>query len=284
MTLTTTTPDTAATPTTAATASAGKPLDGLRTTARVAALELRLFVREPVMLVGLVAFPAVTVLVLAGVFGTSPDPEFAGVRPSEHYVVGYVGVVLAHMGLVALPVHVASRREQGVIRRYRASGVSGASMLACHAVVGVALGVAAGAIVLAAGGAAYGLPRPEDPWAVVGWAGAGLGCFVALGIALGTLLPGSRAANAVGNLLFVPMFLLGGGGPPRDVMTGPMQAISDALPLSHVIGGLRMSWLGATDDPRALWWTMAVTELGRLRRSSRSSIAPSATGCAGWRT
>lgn len=249
---TTTAPATTAAPT-------PRPLDGLRTTARVAALELRLFLREPVMIVGLVAFPAVTVLVLAGVFGTTPDPDFAGVRPSEHYVVGYVGVVLAHMGLVALPVHVASRRELGVVRRYRASGVSGASMLACHAVVGVALGIAAGAIVLAAGGAAYGLPRPEDPWAVLGWVGAGLGCFVALGIALGTLMPGSRAANAVGNLLFVPMFLLGGGGPPREVMTGPMQTISDALPLSHVIGGLRMSWLGATDDPRALWWTMAVT-------------------------
>src|SRR3712207_8446043 len=39
--------------------------------------------------------------------------------------------------------------------------------------------------------------------------------------------------------------------PPREVMTGPMQAVSDVLPLSHVIGGLRLSWLGATDDPRS---------------------------------
>ena len=71
-------------------------------------------------------------------------------------------------------------------------------------------------------------------------------------------MPSSRAANAIGNLVFVPMFLLGGGGPPRDVMTGPMQALSDVLPLSHIVGGLRHSWLGATDD-RALWWTVLVT-------------------------
>jgi ABC-type polysaccharide/polyol phosphate export permease len=38
-----------------------------------------------------------------------------------------------------------------------------------------------------------------------------------------------------------------------------MQALSDALPLSHVIGGLRDSWLGTTDDPRALWWTALVS-------------------------
>jgi ABC-2 type transport system permease protein len=231
----------------------------LRTAARITALELRLFLREPAVLVGLVAFPAVTVLVLAGVFGATPDSDFAGVAPSEHYVVGYIGVVLAHMGLVALPVHVASRRELGVVRRYRASGVGAGSMLASHAAVGAVLGVVAGTVVLAVGGAAYGVTTPQDPLAVAAWAGAGLCCFVALGIALGTLMPGSRAANAAGNLVFVPMFLLGGGGPPRAVMTGPMQAISDALPLSHVIGGLRASWLGATDDPRALWWTVLVT-------------------------
>lgn len=231
----------------------------LGTAIRITGTELRLFLREPGVLVGLIGFPAVTVLVLAGVFGSTPDPEFGGVRPSEHYVVGYIGVVLAHMGLVALPVHVASRRELGVTRRYRASGVSAGTLLGSHAAVGAVLGAVAGAIVLLVGAAVYGVAAPVDPRAVALWAGAGLGCFVGLGIALGLLMPTSRAANAIGNLVFVPMFLLGGGGPPRDVMTGPMRALSDVLPLSHVIGGLRQSWLGATDDPRALWWTMLVT-------------------------
>lgn len=252
-----------------------KPMHQLRVAARIAVTELRLFLRDPGTLVGLLAFPAVTVLVLAGVFGSTPDPEFAGVRPSEHYVVGYVGVVLAYIGLVALPVHVASRRELGVIRRYRASGVSAASVVACHAAVGAVLGAAAAVIVLLVGGSVYGVPSPEDPLAVLGWFAVGLCCFVALGIALGTLMPTSRAANAFGNLLFVPMFLLGGGGPPRDVMTGPMQVVSDALPLSHIIGGLRMSWLGATDDPRALWWTVLVAAVAvtLAHRSARRHVS-----------
>lgn len=241
------------------------------TAARVAALDLRLFLREPGVLVGLIGFPAVMVLVLAGVFGSAPDPDFGGVRPSEHYVVGYLGVVLAYVGLVAIPVHVASRRELGVVRRFRASGVSGAALLGADAGVGAVLGAVSAGLVLLVGGAAYGLPAPEDPLAAAGWVIAGLGCFVALGIALGTLMPSSRAANAVGNLLFVPMFLLGGGGPPREVMTAPMQTLSDLLPLSHVIGGLRQSWLGATDDPQALWWTVLVTvvAVGLALRTAR---------------
>jgi ABC-2 type transport system permease protein len=230
----------------------------LRAVARLVRVELRLLLREPGVLVGLIAFPAVTVLVLAGVFGSTPDPEFGGVRPSEHYVVGYVGVVLASMGLVTLPALIAAHRERGVLRRYRASGVGSATLVACHIALGAILGTAASAIVLAVGGAIYGLPTPDDPAAAIAWFIAGLGCFITIGGALGVVMPSARAATALGNLIFVPMFLLGGGGPPRDVMTGPMQALSDLLPLSHLVGGLRLSWLGTTDDPHALWWPALV--------------------------
>ncbi len=68
------------------------------------------------------------------------------------------------------------------------------------------------------------------------------------------------------------MFLLGGGGPPQDVMTSPMQTISDVLPLTHIIGGLRLSWLGDTDDPHALWWPVLVAVVAlALRRAHRPS-------------
>jgi ABC-2 type transport system permease protein len=244
----------------------------LRTIARLTAIELRLLLREPGVLVGLIAFPAVTVLILAGVFGSEPDVEFGGVIPSEHYVVGYVGVVLASLGLVTLPTHLASHREHGVLRRYRAAGIDARAVVGSHIALGAVLGIGASAIVLLVGGVTYGVPRPDDPVLALAWFLVGLVCFIAVGGALGTVMPSSRAAAAFGNLLFVPMFLLGGGGPPPEVMTGPMRTISGALPLSHVIGGLRLSWLGITDDPHAAWWPLLVAAVavafavGTLRR------------------
>jgi ABC-2 type transport system permease protein len=237
---------------------AARPTSGLRAVARLTRMELRLLRREPGVLVGLIGFPAVTVLVLAGVFGSTPDPDFGGVVPSEHYVVGYVGVVLASMGLVTLPAMLAQHRERGVLRRYRASGVGAGTLVASFIALGAILGTLASAVTLAVGAAIYGVPVPDNPVAVVAWFVAGLACFIAIGGALGVLLPSSRAATALGNLLFVPMFLLGGGGPPREVMTGPMQTISDVMPLSHIVGGLRLSWLGATDDPHFLLWPVLV--------------------------
>ena len=230
----------------------------VRTTLRVAATELRLLAREPMVAVGLIGFPLVTVLVLAGVFGQAPDPEFGGVAPDDHYVAGYVGVVLASMGLVTIPVHLATHRELGVLRRFRAAGLGAGVLVATEVLVGIVLASIAAATVLVVGAAIYGLQAPDDLLGVAGWYVVGLACFIAVGVALGSLVPTGRSANALGNLVFVPMFLLGGGGPPRGVMTGTMQAISDALPLSHVIGGLRQSWLGTTDDPHALWWPLTV--------------------------
>lgn len=230
----------------------------VRTTLRVTGAELRLLLREPMVAVGLIGFPLATVLVLAGVFGQAPDPEFGGAAPSDHYLAGYVGVVLAALGLITIPVHLATHRELGVLRRFRSSGLSAGVLVATELALGVVLGTVAVAVVLLAGTAIYGLRMPADPVGVVGWYVAGLVCFTAIGVAIGSLVPSGRSANALGNLVFVPMFLLGGGGPPRAVMTSAMQSLSDVLPLSHLIGGIRLSWLGMTDDPHSLWWPLAV--------------------------
>lgn len=228
------------------------------TIVRLTAMELRLLLREPMVAVNLVGFPLAIVLVLAGVFGQAPDPEFGGVAPSDHYLAGYIGVVLGALGLVTIPVHLATHRELGVLRRFRSSGLSAPALVATEVAVGFVLGTVAAGVVLVVGAAVYGLRLPVDPMAVLGWYVVGLTCFTAVGVALGSLAPSSRSANALGNLVFVPLFLLGGGGPPRAVMTSAMQSLSDVLPISHIVGGLRLAWLGTTEDPHSLWPPLAV--------------------------
>lgn len=241
------------------TTSAARAPSPLRTVLRLTASELRLVLREPMIAIGLLGFPLVTMLVIAGVFGQVPDPEFGGVAPDDHYIAGYIGVVLGALGVITLPVMLATNRELGVTRRFRAAGVGAGTLLATRALLGALLATASVLIVLVVGSLAYGMQQPVEVAGVVGWFAVGLLCFIAIGVALGTLAPSGRSATALGNLLFVPMFLLGGGGPPRGVMSGPMLTISDAIPLTHVVGGLRASWLGQTDDPHALWWPLLVS-------------------------
>ncbi|MFL6205547.1 MAG: ABC transporter permease [Acidimicrobiales bacterium] len=229
-----------------------------RVVTRLSGLELRLLLREPMMIIGLLGFPLVTMLVIAGVFGQVPDPDFGGVAPDDHYIAGYIGVVVGALGIVTLPVMAATARELGVTRRFRAAGVSAEVLVATRVVVGIVIGIAASAMVLLAGASAYGMTAPEDPVGVVVAFATGLVCFIAIGLAIGSIAPTGRSASALGNLLFIPMFLLGGGGPPRDVMSGPMATLSDVIPLTHIVGALRLAWLGQTDDPHVLWYPLAV--------------------------
>lgn len=221
-------------------------------------MDLRLLLREPMVAFGMVGFPIVTVLVLAGVFGQVPDPDFGGLAPSDHYLAGYIAVVLGALGLITIPVHIATNRELGVLRRYRAAGIGARVLVLSELGLGAVIGTASVALVLATGTAVYGFSAPSDVVGVALWYLLGLVCFIAIGGALGMMMPSGRAAAAVGNMIYIPMFLLGGGGPPRAVMTGPMKAVSDAIPLTHIAGGLRKSWLGSTDDPHVAWWPLVV--------------------------
>ena len=67
--------------------------------------------------------------VLAEVFGTAPSAEPAsnglvpwrGASPLSYYVPGYVALAAAAVGLIMIPAHLASYRERGVLRRFRAA-------------------------------------------------------------------------------------------------------------------------------------------------------------------
>lgn len=255
-------------------ADRARPEHPLRMALRLTALEVRLQLREPMVTIGMLGFPLVTMLVLAGVFGNVPDPEFGGVAPDDHYIAGYIGVVIATLGVATLPVFVATNRELGVTRRFRASGVSAGVLVTTRVLLGIVLGTAAVAVVLAVGTTVYGMRSPVDLAGVVGWYLTGLLCFIAIGLALGSLAPTGRSASAIGNLLIIPMFLLGGGGPPREVMSGTMNTISDVIPLTHVVGGLRQAWLGQTDDPHALWWPLllAAVAVALTVRAARREV------------
>ena len=185
----------------------------MRSLLRLAAMEMKLFVREPIVLTFVFAFPVLTVLVLGGVFDDD-DPNFEGALPSDYYVAAYIAVVIAAIGLVMLPVHLASYRERGVLRRFDVSRYPRWALPAAWILVAMAITIVAIAVLLVTGQLVYGLPKPDDLLGVAVGTLLGAFTFISIGIALGLALPSARSAQGLGMLLFFPFFLLGGAGPP----------------------------------------------------------------------
>lgn len=215
-----------------------------RTVARLIRAELRLVLREPLVLAFVFAFPIVTVLVLAGSFAIEDAADFEGVDPAHWYVASYLAVVIAAIGLIMVPVHLATYRERGVLRRFAAAGFARWSFAVASLVVGVLMTLVASAVLLAVAAPLYGLPPVESPVRVAAGILLGAVTFTSLGLLIGALAPGARAAQGIGLLVFFPSFLLGGGGPPPSVVGDTMDRVSQLIPLTHVTASIRDPWLG----------------------------------------
>ena len=126
-------------------------------TIRLLKAELKLMIRDPLVLTFVFVFPVVTMLIIGGSFGTSPDPAFDGVNPAHWYVASYFTVVIAATGLIMLPVHLASYRERGVLRRFAAAGFPQWSFALAQLAVGLTAIAVGSAILLAVAGTIVGI-------------------------------------------------------------------------------------------------------------------------------
>lgn len=215
----------------------------------LAATEARLLARDWTVLVFAFVFPPFVMLILAGVFGSQPDEGYGMRRPDDYYVAASVGVPMIALALVGLPVALASYRERGVLRRLEAFGISTGKLVAAQALVTCGLILLAAVLSLAVAAPTYGIPHVVHPWQTALGAVAGALTLVLVGVVVGLAVPTARAAQAIGLLAFFPLYLLGGGGPPKGVMTGPMRAISEALPSS--VPAITEPWVGlATFSPQ----------------------------------
>ncbi len=235
--------------------------------------EMRLFFRELQVLVFVFGFPIVTVLILGGVFGNGNDDEgFEFVNPQHFYVAAYFGVVLAAIGLIMLPAHVASYRERGVLRRFDTAGFPIWAFPAVQFLAGITFALMGFSALIVTAFASSGFPGMENaPRTLLGLA-AGTATFVSIGVALGMLLPSGRAAQGLGLTLFFPMFLLAGGGPPPEALSPTMKQISQFMPLSHVIRAAQEPWLGLGDGIAHLWILLGVFVAATAVWLVRSSV------------
>jgi ABC-2 type transport system permease protein len=211
----------------------------------LAAAETRLLVRDWTVLVFAFVFPPFVMLILAGVFGNQPDEGYAMQRPDDYYVVASIGIPVIALALVGLPVALASYRERGILRRFEAFGISTAKVVLAQAAVTCGLVVLGAAVVLAVAAPTYGIPHVMHPWQTLIGLAAGTLTLVLLGVAIGLAAPTARAAQAAGLLAFFPLYLLGGGGPPKGAMTDAMRAVADALP--STVPAISDPWLGVSD-------------------------------------
>lgn len=226
----------------------------MRAVRKATLLEIRLFARDPLTLVFTLALPVVVLYVLGAVFGNTPDPHmYRGFGPMDYYVPAYVGLTIASMGVVGLPVHLAGYVERGILKRFRASNIPLWSVFGGQLGVTLIASAAGAAVLLVSAVLSYEFAWPSAPLLVLAAFLLGCLCFGAVGVFLGLALPTARAAQGAGIILWFLLMMLGGAGPPLEVLTPALRTVSGVLPLRPLVMLLQDAWLGLGWN----WWQAA---------------------------
>lgn len=216
--------------------------------------ELKLTLREPLGTFFTLVFPLMLLVLFGSIYGNEPNSFFGGFGSVDISVPGYIGMIVGTIGMIGIPITLANYREQGILRRYRATPLKPDVVLWSQVAVNVLMTVIGVILLVIAGRLLYDLRLPEATWGIIPAVLIGGFSFFAVGFMLAGVLPSPRSAQAVGMAIFYPMLFLSGAAIPRQVMPENIQRIADFLPLTHVVKLLEDLWLNGVWN----WTSLAV--------------------------
>ena len=199
------------------------------------------------------AFPVLMLFLFGGMYGNAPHSMFDGYGAMDAAIPGYiVALVIGSTGIMSLPIELAGRREKGILRRFRATPLSPASVLASQVLTNLLFAVLGAIVLIVAGSLAWHVRLPARPALL---APAFLLCCMSqysLGFLIASLVRPVRAVLAVSMAILYPMMFLSGGTIPIQFLPKPIQDISLFLPMTWTVRLLKDLWFDAG-------WNMAAT-------------------------
>jgi ABC-2 type transport system permease protein len=199
---------------------------------KLTATEIKLFLREPMAVFFVLAFPSILIGILGSVPAfRRPDEGIGGLRVIDLYVTISIALVLAMLALQFTPAVLANYRERGVLRRLSTTPVHPAMLLAAQLATSLLAAVVAAALVFGVGRTAFAVALPRQfVGFLVAFLLAALALF-AIGLFVAAIAPSGKAGNAIGVILFFPVMFFAGLYAPREAMPATLRRIGDFTPL-----------------------------------------------------
>jgi ABC-2 type transport system permease protein len=212
---------------------------------RLTWLEIKIFVREPMGVIGTVAVPVLVFIAIARMVGPRVRAQPTDIPRFVSADLPILASLLISMSAVlSLVTIVAIYREGGILKRLRATPLRGPTILAAHVLVKLLSTAVTLALTIAVGRKFYPLD-PQVP--LVSFTIALLFCtgtIISLGFLIASVVPTARFAQPIGTVIIYPMLGLSGLFVPFESMSPGVRAVARALPLTYAVSLLRGIWHG----------------------------------------
>jgi ABC-2 type transport system permease protein len=217
----------------------------LRGLLRLTWLEVKIFVREPLGLIGTVGFPVLIFVVFGRISGTRMRQTSANLpRFIAADLPILVSVLISASAVLSLVAIVAIYREGGILRRLRATPLRPHTILTAHVMVKLLFTALTLGVMVLAGRRYYpvdtAVPLLSFTLALL----FSTVCILSLGFLIASLVPTARFAQPIGTLVLYPMLGLSGLFTPVESLPPILQSVARALPLTHAVSLLRGIWHG----------------------------------------
>ena len=211
---------------------------------KLAWVEIKIYLRQPEAAFFTLVFPMLLLFLFGSIYGNKPNPFFGGRGMVDVSTPAYLAMIIGSTGLLSIAISVSSYREKGVLRRYRATPLRPAAVLASEVVVHYLMTLLGGILLVAAARLVYGL-RFEGRIVPVflGFTLSSLS-FFAVGFLLASVARTARSAYILGMVLYFPNLFLSGATIPKQTFPQALRAAGKFIPLTHVVNLLQGLWIG----------------------------------------
>jgi len=221
-------------------------------------LEIKIFVREPLGVIGSVFVPVFLFVIIGRLFGG----QMTGAEEGRRGLVGvdlavFAALLIAISAVLSLVTIIAIYREGGILKRLRATPLRPLTILAAHVLVKLAF-TAFTVILMMLLGKRYLPVDVPIPWvAFTAATVVSTLSILSLGFILASVAPTSRFAQPIGTLVLYPMIGISGLFAPVERMPVMLQWIAKATPASYAVSLMRGAWRGDS-------WLLHGTDLAGL--------------------
>ena len=217
----------------------------LRGLVRLTWLEIKIFVRQPLGLIGTVGVPVLVFILVGRAIG---DQMPAGASGASAFVrTGlpvFASILIALSAVVSLITIISIYREGGILKRLRATPLRPQTILIAHVAVKLLFAAVTLALMILAGRRFYPVDV-EVP--VLGFTLTLLfstWSILSIGFVIASLVPTARFAQPLGSILLYPMIPLSGLFFPLDALPPALEALARLLPLTYAVALLEGIWSG----------------------------------------
>jgi ABC-2 type transport system permease protein len=211
---------------------------------KLAYVNLKLSMREPMAMFFTLAFPPLLVVLFGAMYGNDPAEMFGGYGSMDISMPAYTALILSTVGLMGVPITISGYRESGVLRRFKATALRPITYILADVVSNLVMTLLGMLGLVVVGWLLYRVQFEGNAAAVAcAVVFGGLGMF-SVGYLIASLAPNARGAQVIGMVIFYPMMFLSGAGIPLEVLPESIQKISTFVPLTYVVKLLRGLWFG----------------------------------------